>query len=167
VSPRKTPLRQAITTSSYTTTLTKSTLRRLIEDTYIESGTNKSFFISIRPSVNKLVSVFPIICNRSLKDEARRLRKVATDHQGNLRSRTTLRKLRKSRILWTPKRSVLPIGESALLMNSFGLADNSLVLAILLSQQLYIIRLTGLTSGGKLEFTLLTTYSRKTYFLST
>ena len=107
------------------------------------------------------------MCNRSLKDEARRLRKVATDHQEDLRSRTTLRKLRKSRISWTPKRSVLPIGESALPMNSFGLADNSLVLAILLSQQLYIIRLTGLTLGGKLEFTLLTTYSRKTYFLST
>jgi hypothetical protein len=52
-------------------------------------------------------------------------------------------------------------------MNSFGLADDSLVLAILLLQQLYIIELTDLTSGGKLGFTLLTTYSRKTYFLST
>jgi hypothetical protein len=78
-----------------------------------------------------------------------------------------LRKLRKSRILWTPKRSVLLIGESALPMNSLGLANNSLVLAILLSQQLYIIRLTNLTSGGKLKFTQLTTYLRKTYFLST
>jgi len=31
------------------------------EDAYIESGTNKSFFISVRPGVNKLLSVFPIV----------------------------------------------------------------------------------------------------------
>ncbi|KAH8744108.1 hypothetical protein BGZ57DRAFT_779021, partial [Hyaloscypha finlandica] len=31
------------------------------EDAYIESVTNKSFFISLRPSANRLVSVFPII----------------------------------------------------------------------------------------------------------
>ncbi len=47
--------------SSYIATLTKSNLKRLIKDTYIESGTNKSFFILIRPSAEKLVSVFPII----------------------------------------------------------------------------------------------------------
>jgi hypothetical protein len=47
--------------SSYTAISTKSTLRRLTEDAYIESRTNKSFFILIRPSVDKLVSVFPVI----------------------------------------------------------------------------------------------------------
>jgi hypothetical protein len=31
--------------SSYIATLTKSNLKRLIEDAYIELGTNKSFFI--------------------------------------------------------------------------------------------------------------------------
>jgi hypothetical protein len=48
-------------TSSCTATSTKSTLKRLIEDAYIASGTNKSFFISIRPGINKLISVFPIV----------------------------------------------------------------------------------------------------------
>jgi hypothetical protein len=48
-------------TSSCTATSTESTPRRLTEDAYIESGTNKSFFISIRPGVDKLVSVFPVI----------------------------------------------------------------------------------------------------------
>lgn len=48
-------------TSKCTATLTKSTLKRLIEDAYIKSGTNKSFFILVRLSVNKLLSVFPII----------------------------------------------------------------------------------------------------------
>ncbi len=47
--------------SSYIATLTKSNPKRLIENTYIESGTNKSFFILIRPSAEKLVSVFPIV----------------------------------------------------------------------------------------------------------
>jgi hypothetical protein len=48
-------------TSSCTATSTKSTLKRLTEDAYIELGTNKSFFISIRPGVDKLVSIFPIV----------------------------------------------------------------------------------------------------------
>ena len=48
-------------TSSCTATSTKSTSKRLIEDACIESGTNKSFFIPIRPGVDKLVSVFPIV----------------------------------------------------------------------------------------------------------
>jgi hypothetical protein len=48
-------------TSSCTATSTESTPKRLTEDAYIESGTNKSFFISIRPGVDKLVSVFPIV----------------------------------------------------------------------------------------------------------
>jgi hypothetical protein len=48
-------------TSSCIATSTESTPKRLTEDAYIESGTNKSFFISIRPSVDKLVSVFPIV----------------------------------------------------------------------------------------------------------
>lgn len=47
--------------SSSIAILTESNLSRLTTDTYIELGTNKSFFISLRPSVNKLVSVFPII----------------------------------------------------------------------------------------------------------
>jgi hypothetical protein len=47
--------------SSCITTLTKSNLKRLIEDIYIELGTNKLFFILIRPSAEKLVSVFLII----------------------------------------------------------------------------------------------------------
>lgn len=47
--------------SSYIVTLTESNPKRLIEDTYIESGINKSFFVLIRPSAEKLVSVFPII----------------------------------------------------------------------------------------------------------
>jgi len=47
--------------SSSIATLTESNLSRLTTDAYIELGTNKSFFISLRPSVNKLVSVFPII----------------------------------------------------------------------------------------------------------
>jgi hypothetical protein len=48
-------------TSSSTATSTESNLSRLTTDAYIESGTNKSFFISLRPGVDKLVSVFPII----------------------------------------------------------------------------------------------------------
>jgi hypothetical protein len=48
-------------TSSCTATSTESTPKRLTEDAYIESGTNKSFFMSIRPGVDKLVSVFPIV----------------------------------------------------------------------------------------------------------
>jgi hypothetical protein len=48
-------------TSRYTATSTKSTPKRLTEDTYIESGTTKQFFISVRPSVNKLLSVFHIV----------------------------------------------------------------------------------------------------------
>lgn len=48
-------------TSSCTATSTKSTLNRLAEDVYIESGTNKSFFISIRPGIDRPISVFPIV----------------------------------------------------------------------------------------------------------
>ena len=48
-------------TSRCTATSTESTPKRLTEDAYIESGTNKSFFISVRPGVNKLLSVFPIV----------------------------------------------------------------------------------------------------------
>ena len=48
-------------TSRFTATSTESTPKRLTKDAYIESGTNKSFFISIRPSVNKLNSIFPIV----------------------------------------------------------------------------------------------------------
>ena len=48
-------------TSSCIATSTESNPKRLIEDTYIESGTNKSFFVSIRPGAEKLVSVFPIV----------------------------------------------------------------------------------------------------------
>jgi hypothetical protein len=48
-------------TSSCTAISTESTPKRLTEEAYIEVGTNKSFFISIRPGVNELVSVFPII----------------------------------------------------------------------------------------------------------
>ena len=48
-------------TSSSIATLTESNLRRLIIDAYIELGTNKSFFISLRPGANNLVSFFPII----------------------------------------------------------------------------------------------------------
>ena len=48
-------------TSSCTAIPTESTLKRLTEDAYIESGTNKSFFISIRPGVYKLINVFPIV----------------------------------------------------------------------------------------------------------
>jgi hypothetical protein len=48
-------------TSSSTATSTESNLSRITINAYIESGTNKSFFISLRPGVNKLVSVFPII----------------------------------------------------------------------------------------------------------
>lgn len=48
-------------TSSCTATSTENTPKRLTEDAYIESGTNKLFFISIRPGVDKLVSVFPIV----------------------------------------------------------------------------------------------------------
>ncbi len=47
--------------STATATLTESNLSRLTTNAYIESGTNKSFFISLRPGVDKLVSVFPII----------------------------------------------------------------------------------------------------------
>ena len=36
-------------------------MKRLTEDAYIESRINKTFFISIRPGVDKLVSVFPIV----------------------------------------------------------------------------------------------------------
>lgn len=42
-------------------TSTESNPKRLTEDTYIESGTNKSFFVSNRPSAEKLVSIFPIV----------------------------------------------------------------------------------------------------------
>jgi Ankyrin repeats (many copies) len=38
-----------------------STPKRLTEDAHIESGTNKTFFVSIRPGVDTLVSVFPIV----------------------------------------------------------------------------------------------------------
>lgn len=48
-------------TSSCTATSTESNPNRLTEDAYIESGINKSFFISIRPGVNNLVNVFPMI----------------------------------------------------------------------------------------------------------
>jgi hypothetical protein len=48
-------------TSSCIATSTESNPKRLTEDTYIESGTNKSFFVSIRPGAEKLVSVFPIV----------------------------------------------------------------------------------------------------------
>jgi hypothetical protein len=48
-------------TSNCIATLTKSTPKRLTENAYIGSGTNKLFFILIRPGVNKLISVFPII----------------------------------------------------------------------------------------------------------
>ena len=47
--------------SSCIATSTKSDLKRITEDAYIESGTNKSFFMSLRPGVEKLVSVFPIV----------------------------------------------------------------------------------------------------------
>ena len=47
--------------SSYIVTLTESNPKRFIEDMYIESGTNKLFFISIWPGVEKLVNIFPII----------------------------------------------------------------------------------------------------------
>ena len=47
--------------SRYIATSIKSTPKRLIKDAYIESGTNKSFFISVQPGVDKLVSVFLII----------------------------------------------------------------------------------------------------------
>ncbi|PMD60363.1 uncharacterized protein K444DRAFT_528217, partial [Hyaloscypha bicolor E] len=40
--------------SSYIATLTE-------KDRYIESGTNKLFFVLIRPGAEKLVSIFPII----------------------------------------------------------------------------------------------------------
>jgi hypothetical protein len=42
-------------------TLTESNPKRLIEDAYIKSGTNKSFFILLRLSANKLVNVFLVI----------------------------------------------------------------------------------------------------------
>jgi hypothetical protein len=42
-------------------TSTESNPKRLTEDAYIESGTNKSFFVSLRPGADKLVSVFPIV----------------------------------------------------------------------------------------------------------
>jgi len=48
-------------TSSCIATSTKSNPKRLTEDAYIESGTNKSFFISLRPGADKLVNVFPIV----------------------------------------------------------------------------------------------------------
>ena len=48
-------------TSNCIATSTESTPKRLTEDAYIGSGTNKSFFISIRPGVDKLISVFPIV----------------------------------------------------------------------------------------------------------
>jgi hypothetical protein len=47
--------------SSSIVILTESNLSRLIIDAYIEPGMNKSFFISLWPGINKLVSVFPII----------------------------------------------------------------------------------------------------------
>jgi hypothetical protein len=47
--------------SSCIATSTESNPKRLTEDMYIESGMNKSFFISIRPGAEKLVSVFPIV----------------------------------------------------------------------------------------------------------
>ena len=47
--------------NNYIATLTKSNLKRLIKDIYIELKINKSFFILIRPSAEKLVSVFSII----------------------------------------------------------------------------------------------------------
>jgi hypothetical protein len=48
-------------TSSCRAASTESTPNRLIQDAYIDSGTNKSFFMSIRPGINKLVSVFPLV----------------------------------------------------------------------------------------------------------
>jgi hypothetical protein len=42
-------------TSNCTATSTESTPKRLTENAYIGSGTNKSFFISIRPGVDKLI----------------------------------------------------------------------------------------------------------------
>ncbi|TVY45311.1 hypothetical protein LSUB1_G000952 [Lachnellula subtilissima] len=48
-------------TSSCIATSTESNPERLTEDIYIESGTNKSFFVSIRPGAKKLVSVFHIV----------------------------------------------------------------------------------------------------------
>lgn len=48
-------------TSSCTATSAESIPKRLTEVAYIESGTNRSFFISIGPGVDKLVSVSPII----------------------------------------------------------------------------------------------------------
>lgn len=46
---------------SLSLTSTESNPKRLTEDAYIESGTNKSFFISLPPGANKLVNVFPIV----------------------------------------------------------------------------------------------------------
>jgi len=48
-------------TSSCIATSTESNPKRLTEDTYIESRTNKSFFVSNQPSAKKLVSVCPIV----------------------------------------------------------------------------------------------------------
>ncbi|KAL5347680.1 hypothetical protein ACLOAV_007089 [Pseudogymnoascus australis] len=42
-------------------TSAESTPKLLTKDAYIESGTNRSFFISIQPGISKLVSVFPVV----------------------------------------------------------------------------------------------------------
>jgi hypothetical protein len=48
-------------TSSCIITSTESNPKRLIENIYIKLGTNKLFFVLIRPSAKKLVNIFPII----------------------------------------------------------------------------------------------------------
>ncbi|PVH71194.1 hypothetical protein DL98DRAFT_616299 [Cadophora sp. DSE1049] len=48
-------------TSGCMATSTESNVSRLTADAHIGSGTNKSFFVSIRPGINTQASVFPVI----------------------------------------------------------------------------------------------------------
>ncbi|KAL5312953.1 hypothetical protein ACEPPN_019379 [Leptodophora sp. 'Broadleaf-Isolate-01'] len=48
-------------TGSCTATSMESNMNRLLRDAYVGSGTNKSFFVSLRPGIHTLVSVFPVV----------------------------------------------------------------------------------------------------------